>query len=149
MKTFSLVSRTSFWLFIGAMATALTAYAVYSAMRSDYPPAVGFALFVLMLAIFLYPSRIEVDEKEVRLRSGLFISRRIPLDQIVRIREATTTGALSLRKEPGLQIQGSNLTLNAPVQDVPALLQALMDRMPDLHAYGGEYRRSGSALVEC
>jgi hypothetical protein len=142
LKTFPLISRPSFWAFIGTMSVLITAYAVFCFIKADYPPAIGFSLFVLMLAVFVYPTRIEVDAREIRLRSGLFISRRLKLADVVRIRKAQMTGALSLRKEPGFRVEGARLTINACVADPAAFLKTLEESVPDLHLYGDEYRRT-------
>lgn len=124
------------------MATLMAIFIVVSLLKGDYPPAIGFGLFLLMLAAFVYPARVEVDAQEVRLRSGLIVSRRLKTSEIIRVREAKTTGALSLGKELGLQIEGPKLTVSACVQDLPGLRKALLEAVPDLHEYGGELRRS-------
>lgn len=124
------------------MATFMTAYAILCTIQADYVTAIGFGLFVLMLAIFIYPSQIEIDAQEIRLRSGFVISRRLKLEDIVRIREARVSGALSLKKEPGFLIEGARITLNACVQDPEGLMKALTEFVPDLHLYGDEYRRT-------
>jgi hypothetical protein len=142
LKTFPLLSRPAFWVFLGGMVVLMTLFIVVSLLKGDYPPAIGFGLFLLLLAVSLYPTRIEVDAKEVRLRSGLLVSRRLRIGEILRVREARSSGALSLRKELGLQIEGSKLTISACVKDIPGLRKTLLQVVPGLHEYGGELRRS-------
>lgn len=119
----------------------MVAFIIFSLLKGDYPPAIGFGLFLVMLALFLHPSRVEVDDQEIRLRSGLFISRRAKTSEVVRVREELMTGALSLGKERGLRIETSKLTISACVEQITELRQTLLKVIPDLHEYGDELRR--------
>lgn len=124
-----------------AVAVVFGLFVLVLALRDgDTTVVLGLGLFFLLLATCFWPGRIEIGEGEVRVRTGLMISRRLPLSEIRRVRPGRSFGGYSYWFEDGLRIEGPKLTIGAVVRDPAALRAGILAAAPHLRAYGDELR---------
>jgi hypothetical protein len=139
IQKFPLLFRRAVAVYFAVACVGFTWMMVAAFLRQDTTTGLGFLGFLVLIALAIWPQRIEITPKEVRVRSGCMVGRRMPLDQIRRVTLTHQMGGISFGRERGLLIEGDRLRIFAAVEDLEGLRAALMAATP-LHAYGDELR---------
>jgi hypothetical protein len=146
IQKFPLLFRRAVAVYFVAAFAGFSWMMIAAFLRHDMTTGLGFLSFLVLIALSIWPQRIELTPKEIRLRSGCMIGRRLSLNQIRRVTAAYQMGGISFRRENGLLIEGEKLRIFAAVEDPDGLRRALLQASPQLRAYGDELRAAPESV---
>ena len=124
----------------------LLAYAIPILLASDmgqdrYMEAGLFTVACVVLGFVIYPQRIEVREGVLKIRSGLWVMKRVRLADVTRV-YASKGWPLSHTLHPvtGYRLSVGKKQILVIPDDEPGFLEEVARQAPHLRRYGNELR---------